>query len=242
MSDSEPSSDLTESEANGLAANEVSGLTAKRSLSFNIFYPKSTLKKKLILIVFGILLLGGGITGYFIWNQPFDMVVVLMEGKKARLDDLSLDTGLELAIDDDTFSGQFQRDGSMIFRKIPGRFKRKKAMATLTSGYWIIAYGAAKLELKPGFSELPLARNPDLAQIRGRVRAEEDYLMGATVTCCEVVKATSDGNGNFVLNIPEDRQKPTQYISIFLEGYVFYQNEVKLGEELPDIMLLPKEE
>lgn len=196
--------------------------------------------KRLIPILIILLLIGGGTAWYF-WSQPFDMTVVMMEGK-TRLDDLRTETELQLVVGDRSFTGQMQRDGSMRFSGIPGRYKGNKATAQLTSGYWVVSFGAKHMTLKPGTSELSLTRNPALAQIRGRVRAEEDYLMGATVTCCEVVKAVTDGNGNFVLNIPPDRQKPEQYISIFLEGYTFYQKSVKLGEELPDIMLLPKEE
>ena len=169
-------------------------------------------------------------------NKPFTATIQITNWEEAFF------PKLELEIDGEWKEKQIDKKGIAEFNKIPSKYDNKKVSIKITDTE-NMPYDLNKNEIQiceDKISQVQV-RLRGLEKLQGIVKDENGFVADAIVRIDDI-KDTTDERGLFVLEIPFEKQKRYQQLSVIKEGYEpFYDNSISmLGDDKCEIMLKQK--
>lgn len=156
---------------------------------------------------------------------PFEFTISLPKDKNLPLSaqyPTLANAMLQIRLDNKWESSEVDANGDAHYRSIAGDFKNRKVAARLAARYWKLAQDSITLNGKS--QALFILPDGSLSKVEGKVMdiRTGSPLSGATVEILNISTLT-DANGNFILEIPLQKQTAEYVVDILLKGYKPYR-------------------
>jgi len=169
---------------------------------------------------------------------PFEFTVSLQPDPALKLSPSYpplKETRLLLRLDNKWEPASVDDLGDADYKSIPGDFKNYKVAARLEARFWKLTADSLLLEGKS--QVLSIAPDGSLGELAGKVKSHKGAVpLEGVVVEVEGLKDTTDGQGNFRLLIPLERQKSEYSLTPVKKGYSSLPQTVYAGTNL-DIRL-----
>jgi hypothetical protein len=150
---------------------------------------------------------------YMIGFQPFNLTVTVREGRK--IPEVPFDSGTVIL----QYAGKIEKQkitGEAEFKHIDGHYKNKPAQIVFE------ARGYQKVDTIVSLSNtlvLQINRDNSLGEILGRVIDEKNRPVAGATASVQDISVPTDANGMFRIQIPIEKQKEIQLVTVAKPGY-----------------------
>jgi hypothetical protein len=156
--------------------------------------------------------------------KPFDFTIFVRDGAGKTV--LKDEGSIQITLDNDPRKERIDRFGAADFKGIPPKFMNREIPVELIVKGWRFAAGkiSTNIKLTGNSGTLAIERDDSLARLTGTVTdGRGNFIAGARIVIEDLVTIT-DQNGWFKLEIPPDRQKEKQLLSVQKDGYQSYMD------------------
>lgn len=188
--------------------------------------------KQFLITVLVILILIVSALIYNIYSTPFNMNVSLNYNKSTvhtlypKLSDKAI---VRFYFPSETKEKQITISNEIIINEIPSIFKNKKIKVQLIDDFWELTSDA--IILKPDAVSLFMQPNDKLKIISGQVKDLLGNNLSEVNVYSQGLKAITDRQGRFVINVPLELRKPEYNLEVSKKGFILKNIEYLPGDD-----------